>query len=187
MNITSVRPGTYFEDKGEIFVVLDNSLNKTAMRKMVVKIKVKNLRIGSITEITHNSGYDVNVIHIDKEKNEFLYANNDAFVFMNMKTFEQVEINQKLLMWEKNFLIPGMEIELIRYDKELLGVSLPPKIALKIIACDPSASVSDSVKNQMKNAVLETGLEIKVPRFINVGDVIYINTESGEYSERAKI
>lgn len=186
INITELRPGNYFKDKDQIFIVLDINLNKTAMRKMIAKVKVKNLKTGSTIEIAHNSGYNVDTIQINKEKNSFLYVNNNKFVFINKKTYEQIEIDKKVLEWESNFLIPGMEIEIISYDNDFLGILLPPKVPMKIIKCDPNGSVNDTVKNQMKDAVLETRFKIKVPRFINVGDVIYVKTEDGSYSERVK-
>lgn len=186
INVTELRPGNYFKDKDQIFVVLDINFNKTAMRKMIAKAKVKNLKTGSIIEISHNSGYNVDTIHVNKEKKTFLYVNNDEFIFANTKTYEQIEINKKMLEWESNFLTPGIEVEIISYNNDFLGVLLPPKIPMKVIECDPNGSTNDTIKNQMKNAILETNFKIKVPRFINVGDMIYVKTEDGTYSERAK-
>ena len=92
INVTELRPGNYFEDEGNIFLVLDVLLNKTAMRKMVAKLKVKNLRTGSITDVARNSGYTVEAIRLEKKKMQYLYDGGTSLVFMDMETYEQIEI-----------------------------------------------------------------------------------------------
>lgn len=88
-NVTEMRPGNYFLDNGEIYNVLDIHLNKTAMRKMVVRLKVKNVRSGAITEQTHNSGYQLDRISLDKRKMSYLYDDGSFLVFMDNENYEQ--------------------------------------------------------------------------------------------------
>ena len=92
MNVTELRPGNYFLDEGNLYQVLDILLNKTAMRKMVAKVKCKNLRTGAITELARNSGYDVEKTSISKKKMAYLYDAGDTLVFMDNDTFDQIEI-----------------------------------------------------------------------------------------------
>ena len=97
VNVTELRPGNFFEEDGNIYRVLDILLNKTAMRKMVAKVKVKNLRTGAVTEIARNSGYQIETIRLDKKQMQYLYDSGDALVFMDQNTFEQIEIPKERL------------------------------------------------------------------------------------------
>ena len=184
MNVTELRPGNYFIDEGNLYQVLDILLNKTAMRKMVAKVKAKNMRTGAIIEIARNSGYDVEKASLSKKKMGFLYDDGVNFVFMDNDTYEQIEINKDRLEWEKNFLVSGSEIEILFYDEEILGISLPATVALTITECEPGVR-GDTVNKAMKQAVLETGLKTKVPLFINNGEKILVRTDTGEYDGRA--
>ena len=184
MNVTELRPGNYFIDEGNLYQVLDILLNKTAMRKMVAKVKAKNMRTGAIIELARNSGYDVEKASLSKKKMGFLYDDGVNFVFMDNDTYEQIEINKDRLEWEKNFLVSGSEIEILFYEEEILGISLPSTVALTITECEPGVR-GDTVNKAMKQAVLETGLKTKVPLFINNGEKILVRTDTGEYDGRA--
>ena len=184
MNVTELRPGNYFIDEGNLYQVLDILLNKTAMRKMVAKVKAKNMRTGAIIELARNSGYDVEKALLSKKKMGFLYDDGVNFVFMDNDTYEQIEINKDRLEWEKNFLVSGSEIEILFYEEEILGISLPSTVALTITECEPGVR-GDTVNKAMKQAVLETGLKTKVPLFINNGEKILVRTDTGEYDGRA--
>ena len=184
MNVTELRPGNYFIDEGNLYQVLDILLNKTAMRKMVAKVKAKNMRTGAIIELARNSGYDVEKALLSKKKMGFLYDDGVNFVFMDNETYEQIEINKDRLEWEKNFLVSGSEIEILFYEEEILGISLPSTVALTITECEPGVR-GDTVNKAMKQATLETGLRTKVPLFINNGEKILVRTDTGEYDGRA--
>ena len=184
MNVTELRPGNYFIDEGNLYQVLDILLNKSAMRKMVAKVKAKNMRTGAIIELARNSGYDVEKALLSKKKMGFLYDDGVNFVFMDNDTYEQIEINKDRLEWEKNFLVSGSEIEILFYDDEILGISLPSTVALTITECEPGVR-GDTVNKAMKQATLETGLKTKVPLFINNGEKILVRTDTGDYDGRA--
>ena len=184
MNVTELRPGNYFEDDGNLYYVIDILLNKTAMRKMVAKVKVKNVRTGAITELSANSGYQVETVRLDKKKMNYLYDNGDFLVFMDNETYEQVEIPKARLEWEIKFLKENQEVEITSYEDEILGINLPAKVTLKITHCEPAAR-GDTVNKAMKDAVVETGLKIRVPLFINEGDNVLVRTDTGDYDGRA--
>ncbi len=184
INVTELRPGNYFEDQGNIYLVLDILLNKTAMRKMVAKVKVKNLRTGAITEMSANSGYQVDPIRLDKKKMTYLYDSGDFLVFMDQSTYEQVEIPEARLDWEKKFLKENSEVEIVTYEDEILGINLPAKVALKIVHTEPAVR-GDSVNKAMKDAELETGLVVKVPLFVGQDEEVLVRTDTGEYDGRA--
>ena len=184
MNVTELRPGNYFEEEGNLYYVLDILLNKTAMRKMVAKVKVKNVRTGAITELSANSGYQVETVRLDKKKMNYLYDNGDFLVFMDNETYEQVEIPKSRLEREIKFLKENQEVEITSYEDEILGVNLPAKVTLKITHCEPAVR-GDTVNKAMKDAIVETGLKIRVPLFINEGDDVLVRTDTGDYDGRA--
>jgi len=183
-NVTELRPGNYFEDGGNIFLVLDILLNKTAMRKMVAKVKIKNLRTGAITDMSANSGYQVDTIRLDKKKMNYLYQNGDFLVFMDQETYEQVEIAESRLEWELKFLTPNLEVEIVSYNDEILNIILPAKVVLQIVNTEPAVR-GDSVNKATKDAELETGLVVKVPLFIGQDEKVYVRTDNGQYDGRA--
>ena len=184
MNVTELRPGNYFIDEGNLYQVLDILLNKTAMSKMVAKVKAKNMRTGAITELARNSGYDVEKAMLEKKKMAYLYDSGDFLVFMDNNTYEQIEIEKKKLEWELNFLTENLEIDILFYEDEILGITLPSSVALKIVDCEPAVR-GDTVNKAMKNATLETGYRLRVPLFIDNGETISVRTDNGEYDGRA--
>ena len=184
VNVTELRPGNYFIDEDNLYQVLDILLNKTAMRKMVAKVKVKNVRTGTINELARNSGYMVENVRLDKRQMQYLYDTGDFFVFMDQETYEQVEIPAERLQWEKQFLKGDEVVEITSYDGEILGVNLPAKVTLKITQCDPGVR-GDTVNKPTKPATLETGLVVRVPLFIEEGEEVLVRTDNGEYDGRA--
>lgn len=184
VNVTELRPGNYFIDEGNLYQVQDILLNKTAMRKMVAKVKVKNVRTGAIVELARNSGYMVENVRLDKRQMQYLYDTGDFLVFMDQETYEQIEINADRLQWEKQFLKGEEVVDITIYEGEVLGVALPAKVALKITECEPAVR-GDTVNKPTKPAKLETGLMVRVPLFIEEGETVLVRTDNGEYDGRA--
>lgn len=184
VNVTELRPGNYFTEDGNIFQVQDILLNKTAMRKMVAKVKVKNLRTGAVTEMARNSGYMIETIRLDKKQMQYLYDTGDALCFMDQESYEQIEISKDRLKWEVQFLKGEEIVDVTSYEGEILGLTLPAKVALKIVDCEPAVR-GDTVNKAMKDAILETGIKVRVPLFIENGEVILVRTDNGDYDGRA--
>ena len=182
--VNDLKPGTTFENEGNIFVVLDIQHNKTAMRQMIVKVKVKNLRTGVINEISFTGGDKVEQAHIDKREMQYLYDTDDALVFMDNETYDQIEIQKDHLEWEMKFMKPNDNIMISIYEGEILGIILPDKVELQIVECEPAVK-GDTATSASKMAKLETGLEIRVPLFIEQDEMCVINTADGKYSGRA--
>lgn len=180
-----LRPGLTIQQDGEIYTVLDSSQNKTARSAMVVKAKVRNLRTGANVELSWGGGEKVKKAHIDKKEMQYLYSMDDVLVFMDNETYEQIEIPTAGLKWEMNFMKENDNVNISMFEGEILGVILPDKVALEIVECEPAVK-GDTATSAQKNAVLESGLEIKVPLFINQGEMILVNTADGKYSGRAK-
>ena len=184
VNVTELRAGNYFVEDGNIYQVQDILLNKTAMRKMVAKVKVKNLRTGAMTEMAKNSGYMIETIRLDKRQMQYLYDTGDALCFMDQETYEQIEISKDRLEWELQFLKGDEIVDITSYEGEILGITLPAKVALQITDCEPAVR-GDTVNKAMKDAILETGLKVRVPLFIENGETILVRTDNAEYDGRA--
>ena len=184
INVTELRPGNYFIEDGNIYKCLDILLNKTAMRKMVAVVKAKNMRTGGIIEISRNSGYAIENIRLDKSPMQYLYDTGDFLVFMDQSTYEQIEIAKSRLEWESKFLKGEEIVDITSYDGEVLDITLPAKVALKIVECEPAVR-GDTVNKAMKDATLETGIKVRVPLFIEEGETVLVRTDNGEYDGRA--
>ncbi len=182
--VNDLRPGLFFEYEGNIYSVLGVDRNKTAMRQMIVKVKVKNLRSGVINDISFTGGDKVEQATVEKNKMQYLYDSGDTLVFMDNDTYDQVEIPKGNLDWELNFLTPNLDVEIQMYEGEVLGLNLPDKVELELVECEQAVK-GDTATNALKNAVTETGLQLKVPMFINQGDRVVISTADGKYSGRA--
>ena len=185
INVSDLKPGVTFQMDGNLFVVLDYSHNKTARAAANIKVKMKNLRTGSTTEMTFGGNDKVKRAQIDKKEMQYLYNTGDAFVFMDGETYEQIEIPAENLEWEKNFLKPSEMINIQVFEGEILGVILPDKVSLKITECEQAVK-GDTATSAQKNAVVETGLQVKVPLFIQEGETIVVSTADGKYCSRAK-
>ena len=177
ISVNDLKPGICFELEGDLYTVLILDLNKTAMAKMNVKVKVRNLRSGVIKEINFsNIGVSkVEQITVDRKTMNYLYDN---------ETYEQIEIPHERLEWEMKFLRPNEDVTISMFNNEILGVILPDKVALQITECEQAVK-GDTATSASKNAVLETGLEVKVPLFIQSGETILVSTSDGKYCGRA--
>lgn len=180
-----LKPGLTILVDGGIYTVLEASQNKTARSAMVVKAKVRNIRTGSNVELSWGGGEKVELAQIEKREMQYLYDTEDVMVFMDNETYDQVEIPMDRLKWERNFIVSNSNVNISSYEGEILGVILPDKATLKIVECEQAVK-GDTATSASKNAVLETGLEVKVPLFINQDEMIVVNTNDGKYSGRAK-
>ena len=185
INVSDLKPGVTFQMDGNLFVVLDYSHNKTARAAANGKVKMKNLRTGSTTEMTFGGNDKVKRAQIDKKEMQYLYNTGDAFVFMDGETYEQIEIPAENLEWEQNFLKESDTATIRSFEGEVLGVQLPDKVTLQITEAEQAVK-GDTATGATKNAVLETGFQIKVPLFINEGEMVVISTAEGKYSGRAQ-
>ena len=182
--VNDLKPGTVFESEGSLYQVLSTTLNKTAMRQMVVKVHSKDLRTGTIKDVVFTGGDKVEVADIEKKQMQYLYDEGDALVFMDTDTYDQIEIDKSRLKWELNFLRPQGNIMVTQYEGEILGIELPDKVELEVIEAEDAVK-GDTATAAQKNAVVETGWQIKVPLFIKQGEIVVVSTADGKYCGRA--
>lgn len=182
--VNDLRPGITFVYENNIYSVIEATHNKTAMRQMIIKTKARNLRSGTILEISFTGGDKVEPAHIDKKEMQYLYDSGDALVFMDTNTYDQIEIQKTNLTWELNFLKANDNVNISTYENEILGLILPDKVTLKIIETEPAIK-GDTATNALKSAIVETGLQVRVPMFIEQDEYIIVNTSDGKYHSRA--
>lgn len=148
-----------------------------------VRSKLKNLRSGAHQEVTFRASEKVESAHIDRRTMQYLYEDDGMHIFMDVSNYEQVGVPEDQIQEELKLLKDNMEIELVSYEGEVIALELPSKVNLKVIATEPGIR-GDTQSGGSKPATLETGAVITVPLFINVGDVLEVNTEDSSYSSR---
>ena len=180
INTNDFKTGLTITYEGNLYQVLEFQHVKPGKGAAIVKTKLKNLRTGSIVEQTFNSGIKVPTAHVDKIKMQYLYNDGNMYSFMNMNTYEQVEIDKSQISNEVKFLKEGLEVILYFYENEMLGIELPEKIDFKIIQTEPAVK-GNTATNATKDAIIETGYLVKVPLFIEQDEEIIVSTKDGKY------
>lgn len=183
INTNDFKTGLTITYDGNLYQVLEFQHVKPGKGAAIVKTKLKNLRTGSIVEQTFNSGIKVPTAHVDKIKMQYLYNDGNMYSFMNMNTYEQVEIDKSQISNEVKFLKEGLEVILYFYENEMLGIELPEKIDFKIIQTEPAVK-GNTATNATKDAIIETGYLVKVPLFIEQDEEIIVSTKDGKYVSR---
>ncbi|HIT44387.1 TPA: elongation factor P [Candidatus Avacholeplasma faecigallinarum] len=169
---------------GKLYKILEFMHVKPGKGGAFVRTKLRDLRSGAVIDFTFNAAERVERAVIDKISMQYLYDSGDALVFMDNDTYEQIEIPHNLVEYEKQFLKENETVNIEKYGDEILGVILPDKVTLNVTKCEPAVR-GDTKTNALKDAIVETGLLVKVPMFIEQGEDIVINTETGKYSSRA--
>ena len=178
------KTGQTIQHEGNLFVVLEFQHVKPGKGSAFVRSKLRNLRTGAVTDKTWRAGEKVQTAMIEKNKMQYLYANGDVHVFMNNETYEQIELRSEQIQEQLNFLKEQMEVNIITFEGEILGVDLPEKVVLKVTDTVPGVR-GNTVTNATKDAIVETGYKLQVPLFIEIDDDIVISTQTGKYSTKA--
>ena len=184
INTNDLKNGITIEIESAIFVVMETQHVKPGKGAAIVKAKLKNLRTGSIVEKTFNAGIKVPTARIEKQQMQYLYNMNDLYYFMNMETYEQLELAKDQIGEDALYLKENLEVYITMFDGEVLGIQLPDKIELVITQTDDAVKCNTAT-NALKDAICETGLKVRVPLFINQGETIIISTSDGKYVSRA--
>jgi elongation factor P len=178
-----LRKGTTFKEGTDLFKVLDYTHQKVARGGATIKTKVINLRTGATTEKTFNSGEKVADIRLDHQDVQYLYNDGNLYYFMNTETYEQPALGKDALAKVIPYLTDGMVVKLSTYDGEPIDIDLPTTVDLEVVACDPGFA-GDTATDASKPVKLSTGLEVQTPLFVNVGDVIRVDTRTATYVTR---
>lgn len=183
INVNDFKNGMTINYEGIPCQVLEFQHVKPGKGAAIVKAKLKNLRTGSIVEQTFNAGIKIPSAHVEKTKMQYLYENNGTYTFMNMNTYEQVELSETQIENEAKFLKEGLEVLIFFYENEMLGIELPEKIDYVITETEPAIK-GNTATNATKDAIIETGMLVKVPLFIEQGEEIIVSTKDGKYVSR---
>ena len=183
ISVNDFKTGVTIEFDNDIWQVIEFQHVKPGKGAAFVRSKLKSLRNGYIQDKTFRAGEKVSRAHIERQDMQYLYEAGDMYTFMNMETYEQIEIAKSQIEHEAKFLIENMEVNVISFQGEILGVTLPINIELTVVEADPGVK-GNTVSGGSRSAVLETGLTIQVPMFINEGDKVVINTTEGKYVSR---
>ncbi len=146
---------------------------------------LKNLRTGRVLENTFRSGEKIEIVRVERRKYQYLYSDGDSLVCMDSETYEQINILKEFFSDNVKFLKESEEVEILFNGSEIISVEIPIFINLKVVETEPGFK-GDTATGAAKPAKLETGAQINVPLFINEGDVLKVDTRTGEYSERVK-
>lgn len=186
LSYTDLKKGVLFLIDGEPHEVLESSFSRMQQRKAVVQTKIKNLRTGKIVEKNFQPSDEFKEANIEKRPLRFLYTHREEFVFMEPDNPQHRHSLKKEFIGDKErWFKPNIEVVALFLNEEIIGFSLPVKMDFRITEAPPGVQ-GNRAQSGTKSATIETGIIIQVPLFISVGDVIRVNTETGEYVERVQ-
>jgi len=175
--------GLTIELDGEVYTVVDFQHVKPGKGSAFVRSRLKNVKTGYVIERTFRAGEKLPRAHIDYREMQYLYSSGDENYFMDTSTYEQLVLNNETLGDAKKYLKENMIIGVQMYEGSPIGVELPNFVELAVVDTDPGLR-GDTETGGSKPATLETGAVVQVPLFVNVGDIIRVDTRTGQYLER---
>ena len=184
IDVNELRKGVTFELDGRLFKVLDYSHNKPGRGNATIRTKVRDLRSGNVLDKTFQSGSQVQDIRLDHHQAQFLYSDGNLFHFMDSENYEQTAISAAVLGENSSYLKEGQEVKLTFHESEPIDVDLPASVDLKVVEAELGVK-GDTATGATKSVTTETGLKVSVPLFVETGDIIRVDTRSGEYLTRA--
>ncbi len=179
------RRGLKIEIDGDPYVIVDFLHVKPGKGGAFVRTKLKNMKTGNVVDYTFRAGEKVDEPHLEEKKMQFLYNMEDIYNFMDMETYEQISLQAEQLGDSIKYMKENLIVNILFHNRESIGVELPTFVELKIVKTDPGVR-GDTASGGTKPATLETGAVVKVPLYLNEGDIIKIDTRTGEYIERVK-
>ncbi len=182
--VTDARKGTTFEMDGHLYSVIEYQHIKIGRGSATVKLKLRDIRGGHTTEKTFQSGDRLNDVQVLQRPAQYLYSDDAFYYFMDQDTFDQIPMNSEQLGDTLNYLKEGMVVQLSTYDGDAIGMELPLAVTLEVTETGPSFK-GNTAQGGTKPAVMETGITVQVPMFLNTGDMIKVDTRTGSYVERA--
>ena len=178
------RNGVTFEMEGNVYQIIEFQHVKPGKGAAFVRTKIRNVIAGSVVEKTFNPSDKFPTAFVERKDMEFSYSDDGLYYFMDPESYELVPVNASELGDNFKFVKENMVCKILSYKGKIFGVEPPTFVELQITETDPGFK-GDTATNALKPAKLETGAEIRVPLFINEGDMIRIDTRTGEYMERA--
>ena len=179
-----IRNGTTFEMDNSVYKVVEFQHVKPGKGAAFVRTKLKNVINGSVLEKTFNPSEKLQGAQVDKREMQYLYVDGDLYYFMDMETYDQIPLNKEQLGDTLKFLKENMTVKILSFKGNVFAVEPPMFVELEVTYTEPGFSGNTAGAGATKPATLETGATINVPLFVNTGDIIRIDTRTGEYMER---
>lgn len=185
LSANELRAGVVFKYEGKTWVVLKYNFIKMGRQSGSVKIKARDLMTNAIVEKGFNLNMKFEEASVEKKSGQYLYSDSEYAYFMDNETFDQIQLPLDIVEDLLRFIPEGNKVILVYLDGRPITIEIPKSVSLKVIYTEPAVK-GDTSNSPMKKAKLETNAEILVPLFVNIGDIVKVNTETGEYSERIK-
>ncbi|HIE39461.1 MAG TPA: elongation factor P [Anaerolineae bacterium] len=183
IDVNELRVGVTFTMDGQLYKVLEYQHYKPGRGKAIIRTKLRNLRTGATIQHNFLSGDRVEDIRIERRGVQYLYNDGDLYHFMDTETFDQMALSAAALAEQARYLKEGMELVIAVYEGQPLEVELPTAVDLEVVDAE-MAVAGDTATGATKKATLETGLEVQVPLFVQTGDVVRVDTRTGQYVTR---
>jgi elongation factor P len=182
---SDVRAGMVIVDEGQLWYVVNRNLNTPGNWRAILTLRLKNLKTGSVMEKRFRPEDKVEQAFLDKREMEYIYQDGDGYVFMDVETAEQTTLPKEWVGELMLYMKENTKAQVVFYEGKPLSLELPASVELKVVETEPSLKGATAAA-QYKPALLETGLKVTVPPFINTGEMVVIDTRSGEYLSRSK-
>ncbi|MCP4304456.1 MAG: elongation factor P [bacterium] len=183
ISTNDVRAGMALNLPDGLFQVVDHQHTKPGKGKAFVKMKLRNLDTGAVAERTFRAGENVQDAKIDRREFQFLYSDDMGFHFMDGETYEQMAVPQELVTDAAPFLREGMTVQLPIFEANPIGIDLPASVEMTVTYAEPGVK-GDRVSGATKPVTMETGLVVQAPLFVEQGDLLKVDTRSGDYITR---
>ncbi len=185
LSTSNFRNGLKIEVEGEPYAIVEFQHVKPGKGGAFVRTKLKGIKTGSVIDRTFRSGEKFNEPNMEEREMQYLYASGGQYFFMDNKTYEQIALTEGNLGEGRKYLKENMPVKILLYNEKPIGVEVPMFVELKIVKTDPGVR-GDTASGGTKPATLETGAVIKVPLYMNEGEIIKVDTRTGEYIERVR-
>ena len=182
---TDISKDVVIRERGELFLVTEFQHVNPGKGSAFTRTRMKNIRSGKTMEVTYKDADSVDIVTVDRRRMNYLFSDNTGYTFMDTTDYEQITIPKAMLEDRAGYLLEGQECAVLVYEDAPVTVELPRKVTLEVIEADPAVKGDTAGGNVTKQATVQTGMKVAVPLFVKPGDKIVINTDSGDYVERA--
>lgn len=182
---SEIRKGVVIKHQNDLYVVVEFQHINPGKGAAFVRTRMKNLASGKVIEITYKTSETVDIVSVQFQNMQFLYKSGDNYAFMNMDSYDQIEMDGDLIGDDGKYLKEGLEVIVGLYEERPVSIQLPKKIQYKVVEAPPAVKGDSASGNVTKEIRLDNGLTVQAPIFIKEGEEVLVNTETGEYSARA--
>ncbi len=182
---SDIRKGLKIEINGEPFTIVDFLHVKPGKGGAFIRTKLKNLKTGAVIDKTFRSGEKLAKAELEEKDMQYLYNDGESYHFMDNETYEQISLPEEKIEFEKNFLKENVNVKVLFFKGDAISIEIPTFVELEVTHTEPGLK-GDTASSASKPATVETGYTLNVPLFINIGDILKIDTRTGEYVERVK-